>query len=136
MAQFFCKNGLCKAGIDDHEFRFPYCSAFLRPTDRLQSPDQKLRSTGEHIPICQIDNIKTIGPLGGEKLKYDDIRKLSLSQNVFEGLFTTGKLGSRTISYQELKELYKGFGDLIDHNRILIHAQEFEPTAGTLFADQ
>ncbi|QDV70631.1 hypothetical protein Poly24_43570 [Rosistilla carotiformis] len=126
MGKFFCENNLCKAGVEDHKFRFPYCSAFLRPTDRLQSPDQKLMSTGEHVPICQIENVKTTGVRGGVKLTYENVRKLSLSYDVFEGLFTTKKIGSRTLGYEELLGLYDQFGDLVDSDRVLIHAQEFQ----------
>ena len=128
MKTFYCDSGLCGRSDGDHEFRFPHCSAFLRPTDQLQSPDQRLISTGEHVPICQIDNVKTVGPKGGEKLVYDDIRDLSLSHGVFEGLFNTKKLGSKTLTYDELAHLYQRFGDIAEKDRLLIHAQEFEPS--------
>jgi len=126
MEEFFCKRGLCKPGDTDHTFRFPFCSAFLRPTDRLQSPNQELRSTGEHIPICLINDVKRTGIRGADVLQYDDLRHMSLSYSVFEELFTSGKLGSRTLRYDELQQLYSVFDEMIDKDHILIHAQDFD----------
>jgi len=124
MKEFFCDAKLCQAGSEDHTFRFPFCGAFLRPTDRLQNPNQKLRTTGEHLPIRQIDKVKRTGVRDGEMLSLDSIRHMSLSHHVFENLFTSGKIGSRTISYDELETLYAKLGSMIDQNRILIHAQD------------
>ncbi|QDU54271.1 hypothetical protein [Aeoliella mucimassa] len=125
LKSFFCDKNVCVAGHEDHPFRFPYCAGFLRPTDRLQMEDQKLASSGEHIPVCQIDRLKSEGVKGGECLTYNDVRRLSLSHEEFEGLFTTGKIGSKTLTYPELLDLYKGISGLTDPNRVLIHAQEF-----------
>jgi len=134
---FLCDRQMCTAGPFDHEFRFPYCSAFLRPTDRLQSPDQKLMSTGEHLPICQIEKVKSKTRRGGEMLEYRNILQMSLSHNVFEGLFTTSKLGSRTLTHQELEQLYREFDVISDKDRVLIHAQDFpalsQPDSEMLF---
>lgn len=124
MRGFFCDREMCRASQLDHTFRFPFCAAFLRPTDRLQCADQELRSTGEHVPICHIDSIASSGPMGGSYLDYDAIRGLSLSHIVFEELFTSGKLGSRTISHEELESLYAGMAGL-EGDRLIIQAQEF-----------
>jgi hypothetical protein len=129
MKAFFCDTGVCQATSKDQFFRFPHCSAFLRPTDRLQDPSQRLASSGEHIPICEIAKIKSAGPRGADVLSYEKIRESSLSQDEFQGLFTTGKLGSRTLTYQELTDLYRRL-DLSDPERLLIHAQDFEEPMG------
>lgn len=92
MRNFFCGKDLCVAGQSDHTFRFPYCSAFLRPTDRLQSADQRLHSTGEHIPICQLETLATDGPRGGRCITYDGARSVSLSHGVFESLLGPARL--------------------------------------------
>lgn len=132
---FLCDRQMCTAGPADHEFRFPYCSAFLRPTDRLQSADQKLMSTGEHLPICQIDKVQT-ATSRGVTLEYHKILPMSLSQDAFEGLFTSGKLGSRTLTHAELEEFYRAFNVISDTERVLIHAQDLPDDSGdseTLF---
>jgi hypothetical protein len=129
MKAFFCDQGLCRPAAQDHTFRFPYCSAFLRPTDKLQSPDQRLASTGEHVPICQIPFIKSKGAKGAEVLTYNNVREMSLSHGEFQGLFSTGKVGSRTLSYAELEAFYRRL-DLADPERLLIHAQDFDQPPG------
>ena len=51
------KGGLC-APPSQREmwvYRLPYCTAFFRPTDRLQSPNSTLHSTGLHMPICAMN---------------------------------------------------------------------------------
>lgn len=130
MKGFFCDQKACLRG-KDIEYRFPHCAAFFRPTDKLQNADQELRTTGEHIPICEIDNLKFIGPKGGEYLRYEDIRHVSLNHDVFEDLFTNEKVGSRSLSYEELEGLYKKIaayiGD-IEHNTLIYHAQLFNLT--------
>ncbi len=40
------------------DYRFPYCCAFLRPTDKLQNNNSKMISHGIHIPICSALQIK------------------------------------------------------------------------------
>ena len=125
MKAFLCDRSLCVPGPSDQTYRFPFCSAFLRPTDRLQTPDQKLMSSGEHLPICRIDTVKSTNRLGHDELRYDCIRDTSLSHTVFEGLFTKGKLGSRTLSRAELESLYRDFKVISDNDCVLIHAQEF-----------
>ena len=125
LQKFFCSRELCVAGESDHTYRFPHCSAFLRPTDKLQSPDQRLRSSGEHIPICRIEDVAETGPKGGKSLRYDSMKDVSLRCGAFEYLFSSGKLGSRTLSYDELAELYAELGSLFEKDHLVIHAQDF-----------
>ncbi|ADB19245.1 conserved hypothetical protein [Pirellula staleyi DSM 6068] len=126
LKSFTCDKNTCVANSTDHSFRFPFCASFLRPTDRLQLPNQKLISSGEHIPICQINAVKSTGPKGAECLTYANIRKMSLSHEEFESLFSTGKIGSRTLTYTELRELYEDIPELSNSNRLFIHVQDFE----------
>lgn len=127
MKQFACDTGLCSAGADDHDYRFPFCAAFLRPTDKLQSPDQRLKSTGEHLPICRIKACTGEGVNGAEVLKYDNIREVSLSHHVFEELFSRGKIGSRSLTYDALADIYAKFGLTDVKDRVILHAQEYAP---------
>lgn len=108
----------------DHKFRFPYCAAFFRPTDKLQSASQELRSSGEHIPVCMIDGLIKVGPRGGKNLEYEEIRRVSLNHLVFEDLFCNGKIGSRTLSMEELAELYDGILEN-GEGKLVVHAQQF-----------
>lgn len=121
---FTCNNSICDSPSEGN-FRFPHCAAFLRPTDRLQRADQKLMSSGEHLPICKIEACATRTERGTPVLEYDRIRSTSLSGEAFEYLFTAGKIGSRMLSYEELTELYEKFDLTANHGHVIIHAQEF-----------
>ncbi len=125
MKKFLCGKGVCRC--DEHQqYRFPCCSAFLRPTDKLQNPNQKFISTGEHLPICKIDNCLTKTPRGANILEYKNIKATSLSHEMFEKLFNQRKIGSKPLSLFELGELYKDSSIISDNdNRMLLYAQEY-----------
>ena len=56
-----CQSGFCNnisGSKYSKNYRFPYCSAFLRPTSYLTKPDSSLISTGIHLPICMVNKIK------------------------------------------------------------------------------
>ena len=125
MENFICRNGICECE-NNNSYRFPCCSAFLRPTDKLQNPNQALRSTGEHLPICHIDECISQTNRGAKVLEYKNIKKVSLSQEIFEELFNQGKIGSRPLSLRELAELYKDTSILSDKDhKVLLYAQEY-----------
>lgn len=125
MRSFLCDKDICKADSEDHGYRFPCCSAFLRPTDKLQRPDQDFISTGEHLPICKIDECKSVGTRGAEILEYKNMKEISLSSEMFEHLFNKGKIGSKEMSYSELVDLYESFVIETSRERVVIYAQEF-----------
>lgn len=127
MKKYTCEDGLCVCDSDEASFRFPYCASFLKPTDYLQSTDQKLRSTGEHIPVCKIEHCSTPTQQAGKKLEYKHIKGVSLSYDVFEAMFNRGRVGSRKLTYAELGEMYEKFKLLREKDRLLIHAQDFTP---------
>jgi hypothetical protein len=125
----FCsdENGLCKEDENDtdrHLYRLKYCSAFLRPTNKLQESDTKFASTGYHIPICRVaqhwENTDV-----GKKLTYDSIKNEALTQHTFEELFSNEMLGSRWIPHEELEDLYNRYGLLKPGETAIIHAQDF-----------
>ncbi|WP_226093270.1 hypothetical protein LF929_007270 [Dickeya oryzae] len=125
MKKFTCENNICRhKGINDF-YRFPCCAGFLRPTDKLQKADQKFISTGEHIPICKINDFKSKGVKGGEILEYEKIKEVSLSAELFEELFNRGKIGSRELSRSELEKLYKDSYVIDKSDTVVIYAQEF-----------
>lgn len=126
LQSFTCKRNLCNDNDDFKHFRFPFCAAFLRPTDRLQNSDQKLISSGEHLPVCQINRCSRNSSRGVKSLHYESIRHISLSQDSFEYLFSNGKIGSRILSYKELVELYEQFEINRDSDRAFMHIQDFD----------
>jgi hypothetical protein len=125
MKAFTCSNDICKQGQGENSYRFPCCSGFLRPTDKLQNVEQKFISTGEHLPICKIEVCKTTGQQGGILLEYEKIKEVSLSTELFEDLFNRGKIGSRELSPEELKNLYETAAVIDSTDTVVIYAQEF-----------
>ncbi|MGP9566491.1 hypothetical protein ACT3RP_03460 [Halomonas sp. AOP5-B2-8] len=125
MNGFLCEKGVCSSNAEENDYRFPCCSAFLRPTDKLQKPDQKFISTGEHLPICKIEQCTSKGARGADILEYKNIKDISLSSEMFEFLFNKGKIGSKDLSYAELEELYSEFIGEASSHRVIVYAQEF-----------
>lgn len=124
MRNFLCTKNICN-DCNINKYRFPCCSAFLRPTDKLQSSKQKLISTGEHLPICHIEKCISTTKNGAKVLKYKDIRKVSLSHGIFDELFNQGKIGSKPLSLQELADLYKDKSIISRKDTMLLYAQEY-----------
>lgn len=125
MRDFTCGKEICTQAEDENSYRFPCCTGFLRPTDKLQNVEQKFISTGEHLPICKIEDCKSIGKKGGELLEYEKIKEVSLSAELFEDLFNRGKIGSRELSFDELKILYEDASVIDSSDTVVIYAQEF-----------
>jgi hypothetical protein len=57
------------------------------------------------------------------------MRDISLSGEMFEGLFNTGKIGSRRLGYGELQKLYEAYEVESDESTVVIYAQEFADNA-------
>jgi hypothetical protein len=125
LKEFTCDKTLCASRNGAQSYRFPCCAAFLRPTDKLQSENQAFISSGQHLPICKIRECTTIGERGAALLEYKSIRNIALSSEMFEGLFNTGKIGSRELTYSELTSLYEAYEVASDENTVVIYLQEF-----------
>ncbi|WP_444986045.1 hypothetical protein [Halomonas mongoliensis] len=125
LKSFLCDKKHCECKESENSYRFPFCAAFLRPTDKLQNPSQKYISRGEHIPVCRIEDCASTGPQGGKLLEYEKMRNVSLSTEAFEFLFNSGKIGSDWMSQDDLYEIYAD--SLVDasQDRVVIYAQEF-----------
>lgn len=124
MEKHLCKSGYCKGpkGQNQRDYRFPYCSGFLRPTSKLQRPDSKLISTGLHIPICQaLDLFRT-----DQKITDENSKERSIKGSIFEDLFISNTAGSRWIDIDELEKFYEEKNLLSHTNTIRLHAQEVE----------
>jgi hypothetical protein len=125
----FCDNLICARGDENKEgdaYRFPYCSAFLRPTDQLQKSDIHLISAGYHIPVCLIDKLWVRTRKGRQKLTLDVVRPEAVTHRVFEELFNTNKIGSRWLTYEELETFYEQHKLLEVGEHLIVHTQDFE----------
>jgi hypothetical protein len=124
----FCDANLCKAYEGSarlEAYRLPYCSVFLRPTDKLQQPDSRFISSGIHVPICAaIRSMEDTGR-GGKKIVSKKVRSEAITHKIFEELFNTNMLGSRWMTYEEIEDLYRKHKILESGERLVIHAQEF-----------
>jgi len=123
----FCDSTICVAGDKSkrgESYRLPYCSAFLRPSDELQSEDAALLSRGCYVPICVVKKQQQTTTKGNGVLYSKNIRSQAVTHKSFEELFNTSMLGSRWLTYSELENVYRSSGILETSDRIVIHAQE------------
>lgn len=127
LKSIFCDSGLCEPPDTEraNAYRLPFCAAFLRPTDALQTPNSRFISSGLHLPICVAARSWDNTGRGGKKIERKNVRSESLSHKVFEELFNTNMLGSMWLTYNEIDELYKKHKILDRHESVVIHAQEF-----------
>lgn len=124
MKKLLCDRDYCCGSNDTNhantQFRLPYCSGFIRPTDKLQENNSKLMSSGYHLPLCKA--IELAGEYG--KITKSDIKGKSFSSNLFEELFNDNMVGSRWIKISEIDDFYAENNIFSDTNRILLYAQE------------
>jgi hypothetical protein len=124
----FCGEGLCKKAPDEaHRFGFPYCSAFLRPTDEIQSPDSRLVSSGFHVPICAVEQSWKETQRDGAKLEAHEIQSTAVSHRIFDELFNSSQIGSRWLTTHELQDFYKRNEVFGSAERVVLHAQNYLP---------
>ena len=134
----FCQNNYCKTpdgDLDRHLYRLNYCSAFLRPTNKLQSSNSRFASIGYHIPICRVKQLWEDTTIG-KKLTYERIKNESLTQRTFEEMFFNEMLGSRWVSYNELQAFYDQYRFLRLGETVKIYAQDITPTQKNLMQAQ
>ena len=138
MRKAFCKSGFCKKpqssndiddgndGLDgDERYRFPYCSAFIRPTDKRQTKDAWQVTHAWQVPICKA--LERFESTGGEHkvLRSSQISNCAVTQDTFQELFNRGMLGSRWMNAAYLQKFYTDIGIFDNLDRITIHAQEY-----------
>lgn len=124
MKSVLCDKGFCDTPENlknDLDYRFPYCSAFLRPTDKLQENNEKLVSTGIHIPVCSALKIRNDGETKIDK-KY--IRHQTLTHKIFEHLFNRALIGSKWLSEEEVEKMYIENKIIDSDDTIKIYARE------------
>ena len=124
LENILCKNRLChssQGSKTSNRYRFPYCSGFLRPTDKIQENDSKLMSSGYHLPVCM--SIKMLEDNG--KIEKKSIREEAFKSHIFEELFNNNMIGSRWIEVDKLDEIYSENQIFENSDRIRLYAQEF-----------
>jgi hypothetical protein len=120
----FCQKNFCKPPDEfdlSQHYRLPFCTAFLRPTDKLQDP-RNLITTGYHVPICNLKKMRMDGEYE-YKINIDSIRKYSLKAQSFEELFNEEMVGSRWLTIDELQSLYIETKVIEPNQRIILYAQ-------------
>ncbi|MDD3878331.1 MAG: hypothetical protein PHT69_17055 [Bacteroidales bacterium] len=123
MIDSICNSGFCRDNIGNKysdNYRLPYCSAFFRPTNKIQENDSRLISTGIHIPMCEV--IKLMNKEG--KITYSNIRDNYITYKNFTDLFISNLLGSRWIPISMLEKYYKEKNINAFTGRLRVHAQE------------
>lgn len=130
MHRVFCDAGLCRRSDtpgSDRRYRLPYCSAFLRTTNRVQTRDAWRVTHGWHIPVCVACEAFEPTGRGHEVLRSESVRSSTVTQDAFQELYNRNMLGSRWLTGSELSELYDEIGIFDDLDRVVVHAQEYSP---------
>jgi hypothetical protein len=124
MKSILCDNGFCKCSDTKNEegFRFPFCSAFWRPTDKVQNSDAKLISSGYHIPVCKVLSIAEKEP----KIEKRLIKNDTVTHKIFEELFNQNLIGSDWLSFTECEQFYKKNLVMKSEDRIRLLVREFK----------
>ena len=133
MKSLLCDKGFCSkpAQLENElDYRFPYCCAFLRPTDKLQENNEKLVSSGIHIPVCSALQFRENGETKIDK-KY--IRHQTLTHKIFEHLFNRSLVGSKWLTESEVETLYKENNIIDSDDSIKIYAREIKESNDSEF---
>lgn len=123
----FCNQNTCKLVNNNSAgtYRLPHCSAFLRPTDEIQPNDPHIMSRGYYVPICIVRDAQAKTEETKNVIQSKRLRDHAVSHKVFEELFNVDMLGSRWITYDELKRIYQSTNLLEPHQSISVHVQEY-----------
>jgi hypothetical protein len=124
MRKHLCDKSLCQKPVSlegQIDYRFPYCCAFLRPTDKIQKSDSKLISHGIHIPLCSAIQILKDND---NKIDKKQIRHSTLTHEVFGNLFNHGFIGSRWLPISDLENFYREIKVINQDQHIKVYAKE------------
>jgi hypothetical protein len=120
-----CKGRLCDPEAIPHRaYRLPTCTAFVRPTDRLQQPNSITTSSSLHIPICVLNESWQTNQAGGKSVRRDQINGRSLSHRTFGELFDYCMVGSKEITFDQMTTMYHSFGILENQDKVVVHFQD------------
>lgn len=102
----FCQEIPCRDNEEQNAeftFRLPTCSAFLRPTYRLQNSQASVMSRGYYMPICVVNSLWQ----NKKEINEQSVDGQVVKQAVFDELFDINLLGSKWITTTRLDEIYK-----------------------------
>ncbi|MGN6178652.1 MAG: hypothetical protein ACTHNW_05700 [Mucilaginibacter sp.] len=117
-----CDCSYCDAPTNEEwTYRMPHCSAFLRPTDKLQYQNSKMLSSGLHIPVCQAMEIAKKDIVLDKKL----LKESLINHQIFEKLFNLNLIGSKWFNIDEIESFYVDKKILAPTDTIKIYAREF-----------
>jgi hypothetical protein len=122
MTTNFCNGQPCmqpNPSGDRRIFRLPFCSAFLRATNKLQSTDAATISTGYYLPICRVRQVWE----NGEEISQNTLQGEAISFRVFEELFNTNILGSSWLTYHDIERIYQQHKVLEPEDTVAVHIQ-------------
>lgn len=124
LKQTLCDCNFCTAPTNSTElidYRMPYCSGFLRPTDKLQHKGSKMVSSGLHIPACNALKLA----IETTKIEKKGLRNKTPNHYIFEKLFNLNLVGSRWLDIDQTEEFYKSKKILDPDDTIKLYAREF-----------
>jgi len=104
-------------------YRFPYCAAFIRPTNKVMAKGSKMKTMGDHIPLCKLDELRNSGSAVSKYV----IQANSLTQQSFEEAFNKFHVGSRWMQIGDLEQFYatRKLKDMVDNIRIIVQEIDF-----------
>ncbi len=117
---------MCMPPLQPGQYRLPHCAAFLRPTEPLQSPDARMVSSGQYLPLCAVNAVKKSTKEGNDVLYREDIFGCAVTPQVFEELLNHEMLGSRALSFDEIEQFYKRHQIMRPTDSMLFHAQTID----------
>ena len=109
-------------------YRFPYCAAFVRPTNRVMAKGSKMKTMGDHVPLCKLNELRA----GGSPISKQLIQANSLTQQSFEEAFNKFHVGSRWMEVGDLEQFYakRKLKDMADNVRIIVQEIDFPVELG------
>jgi len=104
-------------------YRFPYCSAFVRPTNKILAKGSKMKTMGDHIPLCRLNQLRE----SGQPIEKYQVQNASLTQQSFEEAFNKYHVGSRWMQIGDLQQFYekRKLKDMADNIRIIVQEIDF-----------
>jgi len=120
----FCDNLPCHSEETNkfgHFYKLPECTAFLRPTYRLQNPKSTVLSRGFYLPVCLVNKIWDTKPIKEESVDGQVVRHA-----MFEDLFNAGLLGSRWLTIEQLDQVYKSHKVLEASETSVVHVKMYD----------
>jgi len=126
MRRVLCQSGLCSNDSKNAtDYRLPYCCAFLRPTDVIQTRRAWQTTRAWHVPICVAEKNFQQTKAGNKVLRASRVYPYALTQSSFLELYNHMMIGSHWMAEETLQDIYRQIGIFDKPDNITIHAQEY-----------